>query len=351
MRKLVSIQRVKSLEHVDEKLDYLKFVDVEWGSLVPRGSFKENDLVVLFEIDCIVYQMPGLTFMGGSAYHVKTVEYNGYLSQGLVAGLDILNELNLESIEVGMDLTSLLGVEKFDEGTTILGKKKFPDDLANKTDETRLEIMPGILQEFPGVYFFGRIKFHGESSTFIKELKKPLRICSREKELTADQKGPLYVLAEKINMAERMDKFLIDWGAQAVSMQAELLGPGVVKNHYNLKNHILKVFDLFIPIQNGNQKGIYVDQELMDALVHTYFGDKSELISMSNLAKKIKLDGMSFEDMEALVRNVPSVLNSEVQEEGIVWRPSKEILDNRIFFANGRVSFKTINNEFLKKGN
>ena len=149
MRKLASIQRVWDIIPIDGA-DRIELVKVEgWQCVANKGQFQKGDLAVYFEIDSFLPIRPEFEFMRASSYRktdvmgegfkLKSMKFCGQLSQGLLLPISAFKELSVD-IELGTDVTELLGVKKWEieeratTGGTVIGT--LPYDVPH-TDEVR----------------------------------------------------------------------------------------------------------------------------------------------------------------------------------------------------------------------
>jgi len=88
-RKLVSIQKIKSIEPIDGADKIEKATVLGWSCVVRKGEFKEGDLCVYFEIDSVLPResWSDFLFKGNdkkkSNFRLKTIKLRGQVSQGL----------------------------------------------------------------------------------------------------------------------------------------------------------------------------------------------------------------------------------------------------------------------------
>ena len=121
MRKLASIRVANDLFPI-QGADAIEAVRVDgWVCVAKKGEFKVGDKGIYFEIDSF---LPGteprfqflakqfITFNGVQGARLRTIRLRGQLSQGLFLPLSLFPEL--ETTEVGADVTELLGVDKWE---------------------------------------------------------------------------------------------------------------------------------------------------------------------------------------------------------------------------------------------
>ena len=150
MRKLASIQEIISFEAIPEA-DRIELARVMgWSAVVKKDEFTVGDKVVYFEVDSYLPMEEKYEFLAkssyrkneylGEGYRIKTQRLRGCLSQGLIMPLSI--DSRLENLEVGTDVTELLGVRKWElpeiqgGGGVSIGDKPFG---IPTTDELRVQ--------------------------------------------------------------------------------------------------------------------------------------------------------------------------------------------------------------------
>ena len=83
-RELAYVVKVGKVEPI-EGYDRVEFAHVNgWGCVVPKGSFKEGDLGVFFEIDSRCPAVEPFLFLEKRNYRIKTQKMCKRVSQGLL---------------------------------------------------------------------------------------------------------------------------------------------------------------------------------------------------------------------------------------------------------------------------
>lgn len=175
MRKLASIQRIWKIEPI-EGADRIELAHVlGWQCVVNKGQFQPMDLAVYFEVDSFLPVVPEFEFMRASSYRktdimgegfrLRTMKFRGQISQGLLLPVSSFAAIPGDA-ELGMDLTELLGVKKWEikeritTGGTMIGT--LPYDIPH-TDETRVQAEPELIQAFAGLEYYISTKMDGPS--------------------------------------------------------------------------------------------------------------------------------------------------------------------------------------------
>ena len=133
-RKLASVQRIKAIKPI-EGADRIEVVQVlNWDCVAKKGEFTVGDIVVYFEIDSLLPDIPMLEWLKGSSwsqklgkYKISTHKFRSQISQGLVIPIsqvvEMYDQINpdyadsalpseIMTPKEGTDLTELLKIEK-----------------------------------------------------------------------------------------------------------------------------------------------------------------------------------------------------------------------------------------------
>src|SRR5262245_26018150 len=350
MRKLASIQIVNSVEPIPNADAIEKIRVLGWWVVVKKGEHQPGDKVVYCEIDSLLPERAEFEFLrsncfkpaqidlAGTAilpagFRIKTVKLRGQVSQGICFPLTLLPAD--APTEEGADVTEVLGILKWEPPIPIGmgGKIKggFPGFLP-KTDETRVQVLEPVLERHRGKTFYVTEKLDGTSFTaFLRQGE--FGICSRNLWMDeADESNVLVRVARGVKLEEKLRAARERLGHD-VAVQAEVIGPGIQKNKYGLKAVTLRVFsvlnvDTYRLLDHPAKLAALADIGLepvpqLGTIVLNHTVD--ELVAFSEGA---------------------SVLNPQVQREGVVLRPLVEEYDEDI---GGRLSFKAINPKFLLK--
>jgi len=246
MRKLASIQIITNLVPI-ENADRIELATVlGWQVIVKKGIHSIGELVVYFEIDSILPNIPQFDFLDGKL-RLRTKKLKGVLSQGLVLPISEFPNLPNDIVEE-VDVTELLGVIKYDSelnNPRLQGScaGNFPDFIV-KTDEVRIQSTPTLLHKFRGKKVIITTKLDGTSfTTFLRrdssEKGYTTGICSRNKEVKDDGDNIYSQVYRKLDL----EKKLFDTGFDIV-IQGEICGPGIQKNRLNLDEHTLFIFNI-----------------------------------------------------------------------------------------------------------
>lgn len=340
-RKLASVQRVLAIDPI-ANADAIELARINgWQCVTKKGEFAPGDLGVFLEIDSIppdtdVFRFLWLPKSGEQAepierpakFRIRTMKLRGALSQGLLLPL---SSFALENAQEGDDVTELLGVGKYEPpvkdwmGEDVV-RAPFPGFIP-KTDEMRVQSVPEVLNELRGLPYVATLKYDGTSSTFcIDPRDDSFHACGRN--ISLKEGNNAYWRA-----AHKYDLETILRQSPSLAIQGELCGPGIQKNHLNLKELTLFVFNVY-DFQNAR----YLPHD-----------EARQWITDNGLTPVETIEsGDSFahtqDSLLALAEGkYPGTSN---EREGIVIRPRTEQFSPTL---GGRLSFKAISNRFLLK--
>lgn len=155
----------------------------------------------------------------------------------------------------------------------------------------------------------------------------------RREQTVDDVRVVLHRQLEELHDAEDGEVEVRERRGFDLAVQAEVIGPGIQKNKYELKEVTLRVFNV-LDVQG---------YRLLDHTVMLEVIAKLGLESVPQLGT-IALNH-SVDELVAFSEGT-SVLNPKAQREGVVLRPLVEEFDQDV---GGRLSFKAINPKFLLK--
>src|SRR6056297_506501 len=90
MRKLASIQKIRSLDPIEGADAIERATVLGWQLVVKKGEFKPGDLAVYCEIDSLMPERPEFEFLKPRKMRIRTVRLRGQVSQGICFPLSIL---------------------------------------------------------------------------------------------------------------------------------------------------------------------------------------------------------------------------------------------------------------------
>ena len=332
-RKLASIRIISDIQPI-EGADMIELSIVDgWKVVVAKNvGHKVGDMVIYCEIDSFLPIKDEFEFLrktsykkmsdGTEGFRLKTIKMRGQVSQGLILPISVVEYTNVD-FEVGMDVTNLLGISKYEPPipAELSGKVKglFPSFL-RKTDEERIQNLTKEYDEYKslGRKFYVTEKLDGSSATFYHK-DGVFGVCSRNLELLETEGNTFWKVARELDLENKMRDFGVN-----ISLQGELIGEGIQGNPYKIKGQTVKFFNLFD-----------IDLQVYHSLTHL-----GRALGIMGL-KMVPIVDEFFElpdTIEKLLQYADdkSVLNTKFDREGVVIR------------SNDRtISFKVISNKFL----
>ena len=381
-RALAHIEKISELNQIPNYDRVEQATILGWKVIVRKDEFKVGDLCCYFEIDSKLKEAEWTEFLRPKHFKIKTQKMCKTISQGLALPIDVIPELKGKKLEIGDDVTELLGVKYSVEEDNIrkskngdpnakyksmaarhqklfktkpfrwlmkktwgrkllfifFGKKKdkpkaFPDWIV-KTDETRIENAPFYLESTEP--WVKTEKIDGTSSTYFidytKKKKGEFGVCSRNvRQLDVDQAcyhdcGNVYwEMVGKYNIEPAIRKIAEKHKATRVVLQGETYGESLQGNPYKLKERRFAAFNLII---DGNRLGSVEAQEILKEydIPFVTIIDTEYYLPKDMETFKLEADGKS------TIADVP--------REGFVYRS-----------LDGTRSFKNVSREFLLKHN
>lgn len=343
-RKLASIQRIWKIEPI-EGADKIELAHVlGWQCVVNKGQFKPMDLAVYYEIDSFLPIRPEYEFMRASSYKksdimgegfkLKTMKFRGQVSQGLLLPINTVLGDSFEA-ELEMDVTEILGVRKWEveervtTGGTIIGDR--PVSIP-KTDETRVQADPKLIDAFAGIEYYISTKMDGSSHSIGVDADG-FHVTTHNCELKDDGMSDFYKFINERGYKEKLIAFAEKEGLNEFVVQGELCAPGIQKNRLKLTKPEWYVFTI---IENGNRVGL---NRMLDIC--------KELGFISVPIEEVDTDLPSkYPTVEALLERADGEYPNGGKKEGIVIRPTTPIYNHEI---QDNLSMKVVSNKYLLK--
>lgn len=347
-RKLVTIQKILDLRPI-ENADAIECASVlGWHVVVKKGEFKIGDPCVYFEIDSLLPTASEFDFLSKSGikksytdgkeyegYRLKTIRLRGQISQGLCLPISILNGKKYLTdsrknpvYKLGTDVTSLLRVVKYEPvvPANLAGQIKglFPSFIP-KTDETRIQFAPKVLERHVGKVFYVTEKVDGASCTFFVK-DGELNCCSRNLNLIEEPSNTFWKIARQTSLLEKIKKV-----NENIALQGELVGDSVQGNKLKINGQKILFFNAY-----DFKEGKHLNFKEFTKLCKELEISTVPIVSENYILPKTVDELVGFATRKSL-------LSPDTWVEGIVVRPLKEDWDEEL----GRLSFKVINPEFL----
>ena len=374
MRKLATIQKIKSLEPIDgkDRIVVASFESVGWHVIVAKNDFEIGDYCVYIEPDSILPVHREYEFLRKKCYseklngfHIKTMKMSGIISQGIAFPLSVIDWKNRCSLspsqnQEGTDVTRILKIRKYDpaEITEKTYSKKhhliknpilrfilrhlpfasnqfreksnlkgFPQFL-HKTDEVRVQNVPYIFDKYNGkIECYITEKLDGTSITYAIYNEK-FYVCQRNFQRLKDN-SIYWQIAEKYDIEKKLHAI-----GENCAIQGEGIGPGIQGNRYGLKELDFFVYNLF-----DIDRQRYLPFAILDRLYTLETFKKVPLLGTGQLYGNVD---------QWVSESIGKSKLADIPREGIVVRsidgePKYQKDMGEIF------SFKVINPEYLLK--
>lgn len=344
MRKLASIQRIWKIEPI-EGADKIELAHVlGWQCVVNKGQFQPMDVGVYFEIDSFLPVRPEFEFMRTSSYKktdimgegfkLRTMRFRGQISQGLLLPLSSFPEIPAD-IELGADVTELLGVRKWEieeratTGGTVIGN--LPYDIPH-TDETRVQENPELIQAFAGLEYYISTKMDGSSHSIGVD-ENGFHVTGHNYEYKDDGSSSFYELVKARKYQEKVESFVKENGLSTLTIQGELCAPGIQQNRLRLTKPEWYVFTVR---ENGKRVGLKRMMEICEALGMEY-------VPIEEIGTDLP---SKYPTVESLLDRADGEYPKGGKKEGIVIRPTEPVYCPLI---SASLSMKVVSNKYLLK--
>ena len=258
MRNLATIQKIHDITPIKDA-DRIELIHVlGWQCVAKKGEFRPGDLCVYFEVDSFLPLRPEFEFLRATSYRksellgegfrLRTARMRGEISQGLALPIDKAltpQEITtlLESdgrLEEGTDVTELLGVREWmipetaSSGGTIIAEASSRIPV---TDETRIQSMPGLLEEFAGLPYYITTKMDGTSCSISMGKDLVLHVYGHSYEYAAADDRSFYRWLKGRNVEEKLKDLMESRSdLEEISVQGEFCGSGIQSNRLRLSS-------------------------------------------------------------------------------------------------------------------
>lgn len=226
-------------------------------------------------------------------------------------------------LEVGTDVTELLGIKKYEPPipAELSGKVKGPfPGFIPKTNEERIQNLTSEYEDYKksGKKFYVTEKLDGSSATFYIN-DGEFGVCSRNLELLETEDNTFWKVARELELERKMGQF-----GGNFSIQGELIGEGVQGNPYKLKGQTVHFFNAY-DIKMAEYTPLNTFKFLMDYMGLPYVPVMDEDFTLPESVDEL----LNYADGK-------STLNPQFDREGVVIRSHDR-----------SISFKVISNIFL----
>lgn len=360
MRQLVTKRIVRELVPISGA-DRIELARVDgWQCVVKKEDrFKVGDTALYFEIDSMLpIEDQRFAFLSKGKIQpyarIKTIRLKGALSQGLLIPISSLTPSELERVAAGEDLTTILGVQKYEPPLPTGGKQvgTFPIQLVPKTDQERIQNMPYALTTRPSFLDYEVTeKLDGTSCTIwyhcqdgVATLQDSLQmqlqrnphvgVASRNWEMQRDDENVYSKVLRENDLVVKLGAL-----GRNIAIQGEIIGPGIQGNKYGLTKQEFYVFDIYdidvkkylmfcerweLAKQLGLRHVPIIKTEAQEKFSwHPDLNERGDPMMLESI--------LTFADGS-------SILNPAAMREGLVFKA-----------LDGSMSFKAISNEWLLK--
>lgn len=387
-RKLITLRDITDIQPI-EGADKIEVATIGgWKVVVKKDEYYVGQKVFYAEIDSMLpldrgyfafLRERGVKVQDGKEYHrLKTVKLRGQISQGIIFPHTIVSanpraqwdekgaypiskdlegndcspyldpdfvcdkELDIFDNHDG-DYSEYFGVIKYEPGE-FQGKSRPWPSFVEKTDEERIQNLPGLLEALNSSEWYATEKIDGTSTTLYAlrgEEGYKFGVCSRNLEVEEEDGNLYWRIAKQSKLFDLMKEYLdINQNVKTIALQGETFGPGIQGNPLGMKEQKLLLFTVQVDGERLNRKQIWEDYTLHTLSSPDYWVPTHPVSLSKDMDEMIAMtDGMKTQVFGA---------NKDAQIEGLVWRKTdsaKQEYKGKIINA----SFKCISNKYLLK--
>ena len=364
-RKLASVQKVKAIRPI-EGADRIEVVQVlNWDCVASKGQYHVGDLVIYFEIDSLLPDIPAFEFLKKSAwsqklnkYKISTHKFRNQISQGLIMPItqlrEIYNAINGTSIssidyDEGDDLTALLKIEKYEPPVSNgpLGEIINHEWYVPKTDEERIQVCAeNVLPEYikrEQNEWYASIKLDGTSCT--AGLFDDAFLIGGRTQWYKDE-NMYTTTVKKYGDIEAKAREYLDATGVYVVFQGELCGPGIQSNRLGLKEKEWFIFNVFV-----STTGKYDSYEKLDLIGMLAMCERFGLKHVPIIDDEYKFSFNGYSNNDEIVNGLLSYVDNFKYRTYFEDASPNQVAEGLVFRLNDMTnSFKVVSNKFLLKG-
>ena len=395
MRNLATIRQIDSISNINnyDKICVYTLKNLGWSIIAGKNEFKKEELIVYIEPDTILPVRPEFEFLRKrcwnsiyEGFRIRIMKLGGIYSQGIIFPLLILpkSKLNFKFkfpflyiwptiYEEGLDVTSLLEIIRYDEEEMweLKYKKSHPQkqywglrkilfkfhlirkckrprrkkklnfpSFFPKTNETRLQTIPEILEHIKEKEIYISEKIDGTSGSFCYkdgEFGVYTRNTKIDRNANPDLIGDCHWFCViKYDILNKLS-FYCKKNNRNLVLQGEIIGPRIQSNKYERIEPELYLYQIYdINKQKFLDFPEFIDicTELKITVVPIIFKGNERNLNLNSVNKWIKFSiGKSY-------------IFPLQEREGIVVRTCIEETIPRIKTIKQRLSFKVVSPEF-----
>lgn len=356
---IVTIEKCWNLEGKD-RVQGCSFVENSYEAMIGK-DLKEGDLAVFIQEGAILPIEPRWEFLRKRCFRedldgflIKPQKFSSIKSWGLTVSL---TDAGLEGYKAGDDVTSLLKIKKYEpredaspvkeekypkfikfcfkhkltrwiafiwRNSKKSGSYEFPSYIISKSDETSVQNLKGVLEEYKEEPVYVTAKIEGQSFTALCEYKhnkaKKFYVCSRNKAYKKDDNSIFWKVAKDLDIENKLRKHFKETG-QCLVIQGEQVGPEIQSNVYNLPKNTWYIYTIkdqvtgkqlpldealkvslkfgipFVPVicQNTKLKEIMPDVKSAESYAEKYFWKPDSILYMPSKEEKLWQDYLQHE--------------------------------------------------------
>lgn len=253
----VTIEEINSISPIPDAERILKATlkGLSFEFVIPKDKHFVGEKVLYIPIDSIVpitlQEKAGLIgkLSGKFKNRVKTIKMRGQYSQGIVLPLSVLDEYQGE--RTSEKITEFLGVMKyeFNEDGTSPAYFISPSAHFSGYDIECADRYPSVLEILKPQLVYISEKLEGMNFSILYDGEK---LWINQRNLSIDENihkkimgapHPWWEIARKLKLDEFV-KRLYSFYHLPITAYGEMIGPGIQKNHYQLKEKTVRLFDI-----------------------------------------------------------------------------------------------------------
>lgn len=364
-RKLASIEKITALEPIKNK-DRIELATIlGWHVIVGKGDFKVGDLCIYIEYDVLLPIKPEFEFLRERTYskkyngfRIKNMKMAGVYSEGIVFPVNTLPDVNSvkDKYKEGQDVSDILGVQRYDidelqevekaktsknpifkymmrykwfRRLNLKGKprKGYPEGVT-KSDENNIQVKFGSLKHKDYWYYLTE-KLEGQNFCNVVNRSK-FSVFSHNFNKGKRDNSNWWNVVIAYNIEKKMKDFMKIYAIKNMSIQGEIVGPGIQRNIYKLDKLVPYIFNI-TNLDDGKDFS-FNDLKL--------FCNYTNLYLVPIIANDIQL----LESSDEILKHAEgkSMLLKSQEREGIVWRAHN---------VEHKISFKAKGKKFWNEWN
>ena len=298
----------------------------------------------------------------GEGFRLRTMTMRGELSQGLIMPLDAVKYYGAEEpialsvitvcdgestprkLKEGDDVSVILGVKEWQipematSGGTIIGQAS---TFISVTDETRVQSLEGLFEEFKGKPYYITTKLDGSSHSVCIDHHGNFHVFGHNYEYKDDGKSMFYEYVKKHEVELLIRKYMTLNDLTSMIVQGEWCGAGIQKNRLQLKQP--KWF-FFTVDENERRAGLEEMKRFWQFCVDE--GRPLDIVPVVETGEDLLSKYKTVDELLERAGEDTSRIYNGGEPEGIVIRPKEPVFSKLL---RGPLSMKVINNRYLLK--